>query len=44
MKKLKPKPKPKKRIELFFNYEKNFNKRSLIIYSDFKKEVINEYK
>ena len=38
------KPKPKKRIELFFNYEKNFNKRSLIIYSDFKKEVIDEYK
>ena len=38
------KPKPKKRIELVFNYEKNFNKRSLIIYSDFKKEVINEYK
>ena len=38
------KEKPKNRIELRFNYEENFNKRSLVIGSDFKKEIIHEYK
>ena len=38
------KDKPKNRIELFLNYEENLNKRSLVISSDFKKEIIYEYK
>ena len=38
------KDKPKNRIELHFNYEENLNKRSLVISSDFKKEIIYEYK
>ena len=38
------KQKPKNRIELIFNYEENLNKRSLIIGSDFKKEIIHGYK
>jgi len=38
------KQKPKNRIELMFNYEQNLNKRSLIIGSDFKKEIIHGYK
>ena len=36
--------KPEKRIDLFFNYEDNFTKRSLIISSANKKELIDEFK
>ena len=38
------KEKPKNRIELNFNYEENLNKRSLIISSNYKKEIFNEFK
>tara|TARA_Y100000590_G_C14988395_1_gene739114 strand:- start:51 stop:530 length:480 start_codon:yes stop_codon:yes gene_type:complete len=37
-------PKPKDRIELFFRYENNLNNRSLIIFSNYKKEIIDEFK
>ena len=36
--------KPKKLIELYFNYEDSFQKRSLEIFSEYKKEIINEFK
>jgi len=36
--------KPKKVIELYFIYEENFNKRSLIIFSDYKKDLIDEFR
>ena len=36
--------KPKKIIELYFNYEDDFNKRNLEIFSDHRKEIINEFK
>ena len=36
--------KPEKRIDLLFNYEDNFTKRSLIISSANKKELIDEFK
>ena len=38
------KKKPKNRIEIIFNYEDDFKKRSLVISSDFKKEIFNEFK
>ena len=38
------KEKPNNRVELFFNYEENFNKRNLIIFSDFKKQMIYDFK
>ena len=38
------KEKPKKRIELLFSYEQDFKKRSLVISSDFRKEIVNEFK
>ena len=38
------KEKPKNTIELFFNYEGNLSKRSLIISSNYKKEIFNEFK
>ena len=38
------KNKPKNRIELIFNYEENLKKRSLIISSDYRKEIIDGYK
>ena len=38
------KKKPKKIIELNFNYEENLSKRSLIISSNYKKEIFNEFK
>ena len=38
------KVKPKNRIELNFIYEENLNKRSLVISSDYKKEIINVFK
>ncbi len=36
--------KPKKIIELYFNYEDDFKKRNLEIFSDHRKEIINEFK
>ena len=36
--------KPKKIIELYFSYENDFQKRSLEIISEYKKEIINEFK
>ena len=36
--------KPKNVIELYFIYEENFNKRSLIIFSDYKKDLIDEFR
>ena len=36
--------KPKKLIELYFTYEDNFKKRSLEIFSEYKKEITNEFK
>ena len=36
--------KPKKLIELYFTYEDDFQKRSLEIFSEYKKEIINEFK
>ena len=38
------KEKPKNIIELNFNYEENLSKRSLIISSNYKKEIFNEFK
>ena len=38
------KEKPKNTIELNFNYEENLSKRSLIISSNYKKEIFNEFK
>ena len=38
------KEKPKKIIELIFNYEENLSRRSLIISSNYKKEIFNEFK
>ena len=38
------KEKPKNTIELFFNYEENLIKRSLVISSNYKKEIFNEFK
>ena len=38
------KERPKKIIELIFKYEENLNKRSLIISSDYKKKIFNEFK
>tara|TARA_B100000700_G_scaffold155412_1_gene172570 strand:- start:18 stop:497 length:480 start_codon:yes stop_codon:yes gene_type:complete len=38
------KEKPKDIIELNFNYEENLTKRSLIISSNYKKEIFNEFK
>ena len=36
--------KPKNIIELYFTYEDDFKKRKLEIYSDSKKEIIDEFK
>ena len=36
--------KPKKVIELYFNYEDDFKKRNLEIFSGHRKEIINEFK
>ena len=36
--------KPKNIIELNFNYEENLSKRSLVISSNYKKEIFNEFK
>ena len=36
--------KPKETIELYFNYEDDFQKRNLEILSDHRKEIINEFK
>ena len=36
--------KPKKIIELYFNYEDDFKKRNLEIFSGHRKEIINEFK
>ena len=38
------KEKPKNIIELNFNYEENLSKRRLIISSNYKKEIFNEFK
>ena len=38
------KEKPKKRIELLFSYEEDFKKRSLVISSDYRKEIVDEFK
>jgi len=38
------KEKPKNRIELIFNYEENFLKRSLIVSSDYKQEIVHAFK
>ena len=38
------KEKPRKTIELIFNYEENLSKRSLTISSNYKKEIFNEFK
>ena len=36
--------KPKKIIELYFNYQDDFKKRNLEIFSGHRKEIINEFK
>ena len=36
--------KPKKIIELYFSYEDDFQSRSLEIFSEHRKEIINEFK
>ena len=36
--------KPKKIIELYFSYENNFQRRNLQIFSEHRKELINEFK
>ena len=36
--------KPKKIIELYFSYEDNFKRRNLEIFSEHRKEIINEFK
>ena len=38
------KEKPENIIELNFNYEENLTKRSLVISSNYKKEIFNEFK
>ena len=35
--------KPKKIIELYFSYEDNFKRRNLEIFSEHRKEIINEF-
>ena len=35
--------KPKKIIELYFSYEDNFQSRNLEIFSEYRKEIINEF-
>jgi len=36
--------KPKNIIELFFSYENDFKERKLEIFSEYRKEIINEFK
>ena len=36
--------KPKKIIELYFNYEADFQRRNLEIFSEHRKDIINEFK
>ena len=36
--------KPKNIIELYFNYENDFKERKLEIFSEYRKEIINEFK
>ena len=36
--------KPKKIIELYFNYEDEFQRRNLEIFSEYKKEIVDEFK
>tara|TARA_B100001175_G_scaffold32922_1_gene24023 strand:+ start:128 stop:607 length:480 start_codon:yes stop_codon:yes gene_type:complete len=36
--------KPKKLIELYFSYEDDFQNRNLEIFSEYRKEIINEFK
>ena len=36
--------KPKKIIELYFSYENDFKERKLEIFSEYRKEIINEFK
>ncbi len=36
--------KPKKIIELYFSYKDDFNQRNLEIFSEYRKEIINELK
>ena len=36
--------KPKKTIELYFSYEDDFQRRNLEIFSEHRKEIINEFK
>ena len=36
--------KPKNIIELYFSYEDDFKKRKLEIFSEYRKEIINEFK
>jgi tRNA threonylcarbamoyl adenosine modification protein YjeE len=36
--------KPKNIIELYFSYENDFKERKLEIFSEYKKEIINEFK
>ena len=36
--------KPKKIIELYFNYEDDFQRRNLEIFSEYKKEIVDEFK
>ena len=36
--------KPKKIIELYFSYEDDFQRRNLEIFSEYRKEIINEFK
>ena len=38
------KNKPKNLIELFFSYEQDYNKRSLVISADSRKEIFDEFK
>ena len=38
------KEKPRKTIELIFNYEENLSKRSLTLSSNYKKQIFNEFK
>ena len=36
--------KPKKVIELYFSYENDFQSRNLEIFSEYRKEIFNEFK
>ena len=36
--------KPKNIIELYFSYEDDFKRRKLEIFSEYRKEIINEFK